>query len=175
MIRQRGIAENWMIGAIALGVMLLVTNALTWHVSAVYTESGWQAREAKINADAAVKIEAANARVRGIELRMAENLASIDARYQTKLKEKDNALTAARAAARHYGLFVTATCPPADRGAAGSTPAGPGIGDGAARVRLSDEAADFLVGEAARADAVVEQLTACQAVVRADREKKPGP
>lgn len=55
-------------------------------------------------------------------------------------------------------------------GTAGDSPPGPGRCDGEARAELSTAAAEFLVGLAAEADAVVHQLTACQAVVIADRQ-----
>jgi prophage endopeptidase len=42
--------------------------------------------------------------------------------------------------------------------------------DAASTGGLSDQDAEFLVREASRADAVVGQLTACQAVVKSDRE-----
>ena len=41
--------------------------------------------------------------------------------------------------------------------------------DASATGRLSPQLAEFLVGEASRADDVATQLAACQAVVKADR------
>lgn len=164
--------QGWLLGALAIVVLLAVTNAATWHVSAVYTESGWQAREAKINADAAKLIEAAGTRVRDAERTAAVNLAAVDAYYQTKLQGKDDALIFARRVAATRGMFVNATCPAPGGNATGAIAAGPGVDNGTARVRLSNEDADFLITEAARADKVTDQLTACQAVVRTDRERK---
>lgn len=42
--------------------------------------------------------------------------------------------------------------------------------DGAKASQLSEQSSEFLLSEAARADAIVEQLTVCQAVVTADRQ-----
>ncbi len=50
------------------------------------------------------------------------------------------------------------------------TGAGPGGCDGETRGELSQQAGEFLVGLASEADEVVRQLTACQAVVDADRK-----
>lgn len=46
---------------------------------------------------------------------------------------------------------------------------GTGTGDDTARAELSSAAAEFLVSLASEADAVVDQLLACQAVINADR------
>ena len=63
------------------------------------------------------------------------------------------------------------TCPATGgSGRVPETAAGPGRSDGVGGAGLSGEDAEFLVREAARADAVARQLQACQAVIRADRE-----
>lgn len=166
---QHGIAEGWLLGIIAMVVIIGVTNAVTWHISAKYTESGWQKREAQINAEAATKIAAADARVRDAERAMATNLAGVDAHYQGQLKEKDNALNIALNAVRDRGMWTHSACTPVAGNPAGAAAAGASVGDGSARCRLSDADAGFLLSEASRADRIVEQLSACQAVVRADR------
>lgn len=48
--------------------------------------------------------------------------------------------------------------------------AGAGVGDGGGGGELSGQAAEFLLGEALRADQVVVKLTACQTIVRDDRK-----
>ena len=49
----------------------------------------------------------------------------------------------------------------------------PGGCNGGAEAELSDSLAEFLTGEASRADGVVAQLQACQAVVKSDRGEIP--
>lgn len=151
-----------------LAILALVAIG-SWHISAKYHETAWQEREAAINAEAATKIAAADKRVRDAERAMAVNLVAVDTVYQTKLQEKDHALDVARTAAHVGGLWVNAACPPVAGNAAATAPAAAGLGDGQTRVRLSEQAADFLIGEASRADRIVEQLTACQQVITADR------
>lgn len=170
MKQQHGIAQGWLIGIIALVVILVATNAITWHVSAQYTESGWQKREAKINSDAAVKIKAASDKVRETEQAHATQINAVDTTYQSKLREKDYALTAALNTVRSNGLFAHAACTPIAGNPDTKIAAGASVGDGGAgRQLLSEADSVFLVTEAGRADKVTEQLRACQAVIRADR------
>lgn len=169
MKNQRGITQGWLLGIIAVIGLMAITSGVTWRVASRYTESGWQAREATINAAAAAKIKAATDRVLDIQRAAGIQLAAVDSHYQDKLQEKDNALANARRDARTRGMFVNATCPPSGRDAGSGITAGSGVSDGPARVRLSDEDAEFLISEASRADKVVEQLVAAQEVIRQDR------
>jgi len=135
------------------------------------TEAVWQTREAKINADAANKIAEADRRVADAEHASADRQAAIDSTYQSKLKEKDHALTVALNTVKSTGLFVhTAPSAPATGNGMPETATSPGSGNAAPTARLSDEDAGFLLAEASRADGIVAQLTACQAIVEADRK-----
>ena len=131
----------------------------------------WETREAAINADAAIKIAAADAKVAAAEHALSVNLNAVDTIYQGKLKEKDNALAVARTDAHAHGLFVDAICPASTGNTAGSITAAAGLGYGATHARLPDALADAVLAIGADADKVVEQLTACQAVVIADRKR----
>lgn len=59
----------------------------------------------------------------------------------------------------------------ASPGSAGAIAAGTGSGHGAPGCELSQPTAEFLVGEADRADGIVRQLDACQAIVVQDRQQ----
>lgn len=133
------------------------------------TEAVWQKREAIISAASAKTLSDAYAKVSALERKIADIQAQASATLQQKLKEKDNAKTIAVAAARTTGLWI-GTRSPKDCGdpTSKATPATSGHNDSTA-ARLSDTAAEFLISEATRADKVVEQLTACQAIVTADR------
>src|SRR3990167_5928169 len=165
----------WIAGGIAIA-------AFAAGGTAAWTVQGWrmkaqetdlQTREAKINAESAIKIEAAHNRVRDLEQDIAQQLASESAGYQRKLKEKEDALNIALDSIATTGMFVHCpACPPLAGDAAGSPPAGASGRDGAARAKLPDADARFLLSEASRADRVVEQLTACQGVIRADRTQR---
>ena len=134
----------------------------------------WQKQAADVQRAQADALAAAHAGVITAERRAAEQLAAASARYQVALKEKEDEkqLAVARAAARGLWVDTVDTC----GGEAGNSeaPAPAGGRDGSARSRLSEEAAGFLIGEASRADQVVEQLKACQGVVLEDRKASAG-
>ena len=172
--RQRGIADGWLY---LIGIIVLLT-ILTWIGTAIYRAGAkseraeWQEREAKINAAIATKIEAANKRVREAEQSIASQVADAATEYQRALKGKDDALNIALNSLRAGTgrLFVSATCPAPGGNTADSAAAGAGRRDGAAGTAILGEAdSTFLLAEASRADGIVHQLAACQAVVRADR------
>jgi hypothetical protein len=145
-----------------------------WQNDAGHTAErvAWQAKEV-------AEVTAANAKITQLEdaARVAEQahvtaVAAISTTYEGKLQNAkaqaaaDVAAVRARTIVLHDPGAISA-CP----GGSGSpeTAAGAGGRDGAAGRQLSDDAAQFLLGEANRADAIVEQLNACQAVIRADR------
>lgn len=131
----------------------------------------WQAREAKNLQSYNDELRKQELEARGKELATAERQAAIDATYQENLRvsnnERDRAL-ADLAAGRIRLRNLAAALQARERGASEAAP-GAGEHHGAEGAGLSDETSRYLVGEAARADAVVEQLTACQALVKSDR------
>lgn len=131
----------------------------------------WETREAKINADTANAIAAQSKLVADLEHKRAQDINNVAADYEDQLKGKQNALNAARAAAKSTGLFVHgAACPaPIASGVSGAA-AGSGVSDGPKDIRLPAETSDFLLGLASESDTVVAQLTACQQIVAADRK-----
>lgn len=169
-----GFTNPWMLlGALAATVAL--TFGVYFYgvsVGVDKTEAAWQAREAKINAASATAIQAAEAKARAAERKSAETVASVSAGYQAKLKEKDREKDRAIAGLRvaNGGLFLDTKLPPSCGSPVPEAGPAPGGRDGSTRAELSDKAAEFLIGEANRADKIVEQLTACQAIVKKDRE-----
>ena len=138
------------------------------------TEAVWQKREAEINAATATKIREREAQVRADERDKANAQAKISADLQRKLKEtsnaKDRVIADLRSGARR--LSIPAACPATGGSAMPSAAATASGRDGETRADLSEHAARFLVDLASRADEVVAQLTACQAVILADRNIK---
>lgn len=160
---------------IRIAVLFAALALLGWIAHRIYEAGGdareatWLKREAATNADAVVRIKAAEERVRAAEARATQAQADIDAAYQRGLQENQNAKDAAVAELRAgRRLFIGAQCPPAGNAVPGAT-APARSGDGGARAELSEPAAEWLVGLASEADAVARQLAACQAVIRADR------
>jgi hypothetical protein len=133
----------------------------------------WQQRENDELAWANARIVAQEAAARAQEQHNAQQLAAASQTYQESLQHEkathDRTVADLRTGALRLRIEL-ARRQTADGGsAAGSTP-GPGRCDGETRAELSTAAAEFLVGLAAEADTVVHQLTACQAVVIADRQ-----
>lgn len=101
-----------------------------------------------------------------------EKIASISDEYQASIKQKDVEKDAAVAAAFTRGMLLHgAKCTPRATPPITQTPPGPGSSDGTADAELSDEDAKFLLTLAADADKVVEQLTACQRILKEDRQE----
>jgi len=141
-----------------------------WRMKAQETE--WQTREAKINAETAIKIEAAAKRVAAAEHAHAQALSAVDTKYQAKLKEKDHALEIALNGLRDGTgrMFVRAACPTAGGDNLPGSKPGASVGDGGTRVQLSATDSEFLLRLGSEADGIVAQLTACQSVIAADRK-----
>lgn len=103
----------------------------------------------------------------------AERLAAASQTYQESLQHEkathDRTVSDLRTGALRLRIEL-ASRQTAGSGIAASLIAGPGRCDGETRAELSTASAEFLVGLASEADTVVHQLTACQAVVMADRE-----
>lgn len=158
---------------VLLGLLLALAGAgaTGWHYGAQHNEAAWQKREAQITAESAAKIEASMQRALTAERKSATDLAAVSAEFQKQLqevdREKDRVIAGVRAG--NIKLSIPARC----AGGGSNVPAAgaPASGrDGETRAELSAAAADFLVAEASRADAVVQQLAACQAVVARDRQ-----
>ncbi|MCG9052339.1 lysis protein [Laribacter hongkongensis] len=135
-----------------------------WHghrTGAAGVQADWNADQARMTAQLLVQEQAA----RAAEQQHAKALAAIDAQYQKNerhAQRENNRLRAQlRAGTVRLSVPVAAgSCNlPADSSTSGSRDATP-------RAELSAEAADDLVALADDADAVVRQLTACQAVIR---------
>lgn len=131
----------------------------------------WQARELQINAASAVAIQAAETKARTAERKSATDLAGVSTAYQQKLRdvgnEKDRIIAGLRA---NGGLFVDTVRPAPCGSTLSETGTAPAGRDGGSRAELSDAASAFFISEASRADGVAEQLSACQAIIRKDRE-----
>ena len=153
-------------GAVLLA-LVLIGGGYWWGDGAATNRDKAQALD--IERVASQKLADANAKVRATEQKSAQDLATISATYQKGLS--DVAITykdvVARIRSGAVRLSVPAGAHPAD--AAGIPAATTGGRDGDARCRLSDTAAEFLTGLASEADGISRQLSACQAVLSADR------
>lgn len=161
----------WVIlgAVVALGAALTGSFFYGTSVGEAKTDVKWQRRELDINAESEKTLAKANARALAAEQKSAGDMAAISKAYQEKLLEKDHEKDRAIASARASGLFIRtkrANCGNAVP-AAGAASSGR---DGETRSELSDEASEYFIAEANRADKIVDQLTACQSIVKADRQ-----
>jgi len=114
---------------------------------------------------------AADARIRAIEHREAQQLAAISTHYQQELRDAKSETTRTLAELRiARRLYIPIQSQSSRSGGMSATAPAASFRDGEKRAELSAAAARFLVEEAARADRNTRQLRACQAVVRADRD-----
>lgn len=137
--------------------------------------SAWLARENTTLTTANARIKELEDQARIKEHEHAQGMAKASAQYQEDLKNektaKDRVIADLRSGALR--LRIPVTCPGAAGGSATATPGSGAVGrDGETRAELSFEASEFLVGLTSEADEVVRQLTACQAVVIADRKQQ---
>lgn len=137
----------------------------------------WQTRESKELADANTKILALEEKARADERAHAMKLAKIAAEHQQEIADaqvqKDRDVADARAG--RIILRIPAPCKDSSGGVTPGASATPGVGDGGAAAELPHETTADLLALADDADAVTRQLTACQAVIRADRSESRSP
>jgi prophage endopeptidase len=135
----------------------------------VAIERDRQAEAAKLRA-------ATEKRFRDQENQHAHAMANLDRQYAAELAASEDRARRDRDAARRGDIVLRIPGPACD-GPAGAQAApsqgSAGRGDGPATVELPREVTADLLDLVNDADQVADQLRACQAVVRADREDKP--
>ena len=132
----------------------------------------WQAKDNKELTEANAKILQLENDARAKEQAHAADLAAISTNYEQELQHAENTRKADVAAARSGALRLRdpgATAQQTCGSATGQAATGPGGRDAQTGGELSPELTEFLFIEADRADAIVQQLGACQAVIVSDR------
>jgi hypothetical protein len=156
-----GLGIAWLASLVAVG-------AWQRDDGATHERDAWQARELRQVIAAADKHREIAARYRAAERAHAVALAAASADYQRRLSHVDSIRRADAAALRAGTLVLRDPDAPGLRAGRGCLPAAspaPGGSDGAEAGRLSPAAAGFLLGLAADADQVAEQLAGCQAAI----------
>lgn len=155
----------------ALGAVLLAASLFFsgWHLGARLKQGEWDQERANQATALSSALAASNAKVLAAEHAANQRIAAIGARYETQLQEQRNAENRMVHLNASGGLFINAHCP-ANRPSSGDPAARTASSDGATRVRLSESDGRFLIAYAASADQVANQLAACQAVIKGDRE-----
>lgn len=156
----------WLASLFAVGV---------WqhHAGAVGERVTWQAKEVTEQATAAAQFKALSDAARAAEQKHAADMAALAADYERKLTDANKQRAADLAAVRTGALRLrdkSGTCVPADSNPATETSAGPGSGNGASGCELSEPITESLFDLANDADDTARQLSACQEVIKKDRQ-----
>ena len=175
---------TWVKILAGMAICVVVVRALLAYGDHEYTSgqqaerSAWLTKENTALSRAISRIKELEEQARAAEAKHGQAMASISAQYQKDLKNerlaKDRAIDAVRRG--ELRLYDPGTRATGDSGSGGgqacSTDASAIGRDGATRSQLSESASEFLLALAGEADEVVRQLTACQAVVKADHQMK---
>lgn len=171
---------SWLLRLIPLPYLILIAAGLLLLTHGMAGYTGWKVRDNSARAQmqkdaqaAAEKIMLLQTRMREIESAHANALYSVSATYQGKLNEverdKEKFMSDVRAGRIKLQLPARANMQSVGS-TSGQVSAATSGCDGQAGTELPQEVTEFLFGEASRADKIVEQLNACQAIVLQDRK-----
>jgi DNA gyrase/topoisomerase IV subunit A len=158
---------------VIIGALVLVIGSYFYgHRTGVQvTKAEWEAEKATAAIEAGKVLAKANQKVRELEHLLANTQNRVEKVYVDKIRTVEVEKQQLIDVARTDGLFIDAACP--DNSNAVSSPAAsPGSDHGTTKARLSGETAEALITIAADADEITHQLTACQEILRIERELK---
>lgn len=164
----------WIILALVIAWIVSLGVVGKWQNTAGHTaeRTAWMEKENKELTSANAEIMRLESEARLKEHAHAEAVNEVAATYQGEINASDAKIAGLVAAVRDGAIRLSdpgARPESACSGGSAKTPASAGGGNGKAGAELSGQAAEFLLGEAGRADKVVKQLTACQAILLDDR------
>jgi hypothetical protein len=169
----------WLRAVAVLSIVVIIVWGLSRIAGAIYQagataeRSAWQKRENAELVKANARVIELESQARAQEHRHADDLALASQTYQEKLAHEKAAHDRTVADLRSGALRLRIELARRQTGSGSATAeavSSAGRCDGETRAELSAASAEFLVGLASEADEVVHQLTACQAVVTADRQ-----
>ena len=161
---------------VIVGALVLVICSYFYghHTGVAVTKADWEAEKAVAAAEAAKILKAEQDKVTEYEHLLANTQNRVEKVYVDKIRTVEVVRDKLIDTARTDGLFIDASCP--DRSnAVPSAATSPGSDHGGAKARLSGEAAEALIAIAADADEITHQLTACQEILRNERELRRSP
>lgn len=161
---------KWIVGAILVASLVgyynvhvnrLVKEAVT--VAVTERDASWREAETKA-------VNAAKAEARAKEASQAKDFAALQKRFEQEKANADKA-DAARIAAVRAGsrLRISSGCTGAANVPSSASPAAGSDAPPAAQF-LGEADSAFLIGEARRADKIVEQLNLCQSTLQSERK-----
>ncbi len=163
------------LACLALAIVAAAISAYKWaYNNGVNAERvAWQKAENKALQATLADLQATQEKLRAAERNHAAQLNAVSQNYQEQLTNEKQKLNSAIASYRAGTISLrdkhAASDAPACAGFAAEIGTGAGRRDATEGAQLSQPLAEFLIGLASEADEVVQQLTACQAIVNADR------
>ena len=151
----------WVIKLVFLGALF----ATGWWLGDSLKQGEWDAARVREAEAAVAAINEAKEKLVFTERELTKKLNSQSQSYQKKLQEKDREQAAALERFRSDGLRISVEASGDKAGVSGDTSDSCRC-DGGTTAKLSDEVAQRLVERRVEADKIVEQLTACQAILR---------
>jgi hypothetical protein len=161
---------------VIVGALTLVIGSYFYghHTGVQVTKAEWEAEKAAAAIEAGKVLDKANKEVRELEHLLANKQNRVEKVYVDKVREVQIERNSLSIAARNGGLFIDTACSDSSNPLPGS-PAGSGGNHGASKARLSGATAEALIAIAADADEITHQLTACQEILRNERELPRSP
>ena len=159
----------YLAGAVAV---LVAVGSAYWQGrtdGATATRAEYQARDLQAATETRIAERGIQDRYRAQEAKWAQSFAAVSKKYQKELAANETRYLTSLATAPVLRDPYAADCKAGGSSAAEAAPS-PGKRDGGKGSQLSPEASIFLWNLAVEADAVVLQLTACQAVIAEDRK-----
>jgi hypothetical protein len=161
---------------VIVGALVLVIGSYFYghHTGVQVTKVEWEAEKATAAIEAGKVLAAEQAKVAEYEHLLANTQNRVEKVYVDKVRTVEVERAQLVNTARNDGLFIDAACP--DHSNAVSSVATSASSDhGGTKARLSGEAAEALIAIAADADEITHQLTACQEILRNERELRRSP
>jgi hypothetical protein len=161
---------------VIIGALVLIIGSYFYghHTGVAVTKADWEAEKATAAIEAGKALDKANKEVRELEHLLANTQNRVEKVYVDKIREVQVERNSLSVTARNSGLFIDAACPDSSNAVPSATP-GSGSDHGTAKARLSGATAEALIAIAADADEITNQLTACQEILRNERELPRSP
>lgn len=144
------------------------------HTGVQVTKAEWETEKAAAAIEAGKVLAAEQAKVAEFEHLLANTQTRVEKVYVDKVRTIEVEKQKLVDVARTDGLYIDASCPDNSNAVPSATP-GSGSDHGSTKARLSGEAAEALIAIAADADEITNQLTACQEILRNERELPRSP
>ena len=155
----------WSAKWVAVAVISIALFATGWWLGDSLKQGEWDAARVQEAEAVAVAVKEAHDKAMSKERELTQKLNNQSKTYQAKLKEKDNEKAAALERFRSDGLRISVETSSSQNGVSGDSSNSCRC-DGGTTAKLSDEVAQRLIERRVEADKIVEQLTACQGILK---------